>query len=105
MEQRCSYKTWMHERCVPAFARTSMRGRRVGSQPEFAQANLVMLPGEHAFDFLKFCVRNPKPCPVLEVTEAGSPEPVVTAPGADLRPTFPVPRLRARGTRGGATRT
>ena len=51
----------------------------------FAQANLVMLPGEHAFDFLKFCVRNPKPCPVLEVTEAGSPEPVVTAPGADLR--------------------
>ena len=51
----------------------------------FAQANLVMLPGEYAFDFLKFCVRNPKPCPVLEVTEAGSPEPVVTAPGADLR--------------------
>ena len=56
-----------------------------GLAAEFAQANLVMLPGEHAFDFLKFCVRNPKPCPVLEVTEAGSPEPVVTAPGADLR--------------------
>jgi uncharacterized protein YcsI (UPF0317 family) len=51
----------------------------------FAQANLVVLPGEYAFDFLKFCVRNPKPCPVLEVTETGSPEPVVTAPGADLR--------------------
>ena len=51
----------------------------------FAQANLVVLPEEYAFDFLKFCVRNPKSCPVLEVTEAGSPEPVVTAPGADLR--------------------
>src|SRR5919199_2063590 len=51
----------------------------------FAQANLVVLPEEYAFDFLKFCVRNPKPCPVLEVTEAGSPEPVITAPGADLR--------------------
>lgn len=49
------------------------------------QANLVMLPEEYAFDFLKFCVRNPKPCPVLEVTDAGSPEPAIMAPGADLR--------------------
>jgi uncharacterized protein YcsI (UPF0317 family) len=56
-----------------------------GHAAGFAQANLVVLPGEYAFDFLKFCVRNPKPCPILEVTEAGSPEPVVTAPGADLR--------------------
>ena len=41
---------------------------------------------------MKFCVRNPKPCPILEVTEAGSPEPVTTAPGADLR--TDVPRYR-----------
>jgi uncharacterized protein YcsI (UPF0317 family) len=58
----------------------------------FVQANLVVLPSEYAFDFLKFCVRNPRPCPVLEVTEEGSPEPVVTAPGADLR--TDVPRYR-----------
>ena len=63
----------------------------------FTQANLVMLPGEHAFDFLKFCVRNPKPCPVLEVTEAGSPEPVVTAPGADLRTDIPKYRVYEHG--------
>jgi uncharacterized protein YcsI (UPF0317 family) len=54
-----------------------------------AQANLVMLPEEYAFDFLKFCVRNPRPCPVLEVTDPGSPEPAVTAPGADLRTDLP----------------
>lgn len=58
----------------------------------FVHANLVLLPEEFAFDFLKFCVRNPKPCPILEVTEAGSPEPVTTAPGADLR--TDVPRYR-----------
>lgn len=56
------------------------------------QANLVILPEEYAFDFLKFCVRNPKPCPVLEVTDAGSPEPAALAPGADLR--TDVPRYR-----------
>ena len=63
----------------------------------FAQANLVVLPGEYAFDFLKFCVRNPKPCPILEVTEAGSSEPAVTAPGADLRTDVPGYRVYEHG--------
>lgn len=49
------------------------------------QTNLVVLPEDYAFDFLKFCIRNPKPCPVLEVTDEGSPEPPVLAPEADLR--------------------
>jgi uncharacterized protein YcsI (UPF0317 family) len=40
------------------------------------QANLVVLPEADAFGFLRFCLRNPKPCPVLEVCEPGSPEPV-----------------------------
>ena len=53
--------------------------------PGRVQANLVILPGDLAFDFLLFCQRNPKPCPLLEVVEAGSPEPRATAPGADLR--------------------
>ncbi len=67
-------------------------GPTSGLAPEHAQANLVILPRDYAFDFLKFCVRNPKPCPVLEVTDTGSPEPAITAPGADLR--ADVPRYR-----------
>lgn len=38
----------------------------------YAQANLCILPKEYAFDFLLFCMRNPKPCPVLEVGDVGS---------------------------------
>ena len=60
--------------------------------PGFTQANLVALPEADAFDFLRFCVANPKPCPVLDVTDPGSPEPKQMAPGADLR--TDVPRYR-----------
>jgi uncharacterized protein YcsI (UPF0317 family) len=58
----------------------------------FVQANLVVVPRALAFDFLLFCQRNPKPCPLLDVTEPGSPEPVLAAPGADVR--TDVPRYR-----------
>lgn len=37
----------------------------------FAQANLISLPRNLAFDFLLFAQRNPKPCPVLEVLGPG----------------------------------
>ena len=35
--------------------------------------NLAILPQKLAFVFLLFCPRNPKPCPVLEVSEPGIP--------------------------------
>lgn len=54
----------------------------------YVQANLVMLPKSNAFDFLLFCVRNTKPCPILDVLEAGVSEPSI-APGADLRCDLP----------------
>ncbi len=49
------------------------------------QANLAVVPKALAYDFLLFCQRNPKPCPVLDVTDVGSPEPRLLGPGADLR--------------------
>jgi uncharacterized protein YcsI (UPF0317 family) len=57
------------------------------------QANLVILPREWAYDFLVFAQRNPKPCPVLDVTEPGDPEPRIVAPGADLRTDIPKYRV------------
>ncbi len=61
------------------------RGVTSGVAPGYVQANLAILPHDLAFDFLLFCQRNPKPCPLLEVVEAGRTEPALTAPGADIR--------------------
>ncbi|GKY96027.1 hypothetical protein MPSEU_000563200 [Mayamaea pseudoterrestris] len=61
-----------------------------GQCPGFLQCNLVVLPeGQHAFDFLLFCQRNPKACPLIEVCDVGSYHPVGVALGADLRTDLP----------------
>jgi uncharacterized protein YcsI (UPF0317 family) len=71
-------------------------GPTTGAASGFVQANLVMLPQEHAFHFLLFCVRNPKPCPILDVLEPGQTEPAI-APGADLRTDLPLYRIHENG--------
>jgi uncharacterized protein YcsI (UPF0317 family) len=53
--------------------------------PGYVQCNLVVLPKADAYDFLVYCQRNPKACPLIEVTDAGDPHPRFSAPGADLR--------------------
>src|SRR5438477_11273830 len=63
----------------------------------YVQSNLVVVPGDLAFDFLLFCHRNPKPCPLLDVTEPGSPEPRRAAPGGDVRTDVPLYRVYANG--------
>src|SRR5437899_12723410 len=63
----------------------------------YVQANLVVVPRELAFDFLLFCHRNPKPCPLLDVTEPGNAEPRLVAPGADLRTDLPAYRVYRDG--------
>src|SRR5262245_45834413 len=76
-------------------------GELTGPTPGLAlgsvQANLVAVPRDSAFDFLLFCQRNPKPCPLLDVTEPGDPEPRGVAPGADLRTDVPAYRVYRRG--------
>jgi len=57
------------------------------------QGNLVILPKDLAYDFLVFAQRNPKPCPVLDVTEPGDPEPKIVAPGANLATDLPKYRV------------
>ena len=71
----------------------TLAGPTPGLARGFVQANLVVVPKEHAFDFLLFCQRNPKPCPLLDVTEPGDPEPKGVAPGADLRTDLPAYRV------------
>ncbi|WP_094604584.1 Putative hydro-lyase [Sporomusa silvacetica DSM 10669] len=68
-----------------------------GMAQGFTQANLAILKKDIAFDFLLFCQRNPKPCPVLDVTEAGSPVPRLVAPTADIRTDIPKYRIYRQG--------
>ena len=70
-----------------------MTGPTPGLALGYVQANLVVLPRDWAFDFLLFCQRNPKPCPLLDVTEPGDPEPQRVAAGADLRTDLPAYRV------------
>jgi uncharacterized protein YcsI (UPF0317 family) len=55
----------------------------------YLQANLAIVRERHAFDFLRFCQRNPRPCPVIDVTDPGNPEPSIAAPGSDIRTDLP----------------
>src|SRR5258707_9423610 len=87
---------------LPKEIRADIRAGRLSSStaglaPGFVQANLAVLPKEQAYDFLLFCQRNPRPCPLIEVTDVGSPEPVGVAPGADLRTDIPRYRIYKDG--------
>ena len=65
------------------------RGPTAGMCPGYAQANLIILPKDAAADFLLFCQRNRKACPLLEIGAAGDPVLKDVAPGADLRIDLP----------------
>ncbi|MEM8855153.1 MAG: putative hydro-lyase [Pseudomonadota bacterium] len=58
----------------------------------FLQANLAILPSVYALDFLRFCQRNPKPCPVVGVSDTGDPMLATLGDAIDVR--TDVPRYR-----------
>src|SRR2546425_12447087 len=74
-----------------------LTGIAAGLGRNHVQANLAVLPKDVAYDFLLFCQRNPRPCPLLDVTGVGSAEPVGVAPGADLRTDIPRSRIYPHG--------
>lgn len=61
------------------------------------RANLVVLPKEYAYDFLLFTQRNPKSCPILEVSQAGDRLLRKIAPGADIATEIPRYRIYENG--------
>lgn len=63
----------------------------------YAQANLCVLPKEYAYDFLLFAMRNPKSCPVLEVSDLGSRTLKKIAKGADIATDIPKYRIYENG--------
>ncbi|MFT8458167.1 MAG: putative hydro-lyase [Liquorilactobacillus ghanensis] len=72
-------------------------GQTSGLAAGFTQANLVILPRSLAYDFLLFAQRNPKPCPILEVSDAGSRNLRQFAHDVDLANDFPKYRIYRDG--------
>ncbi len=77
---------------APAQARAAFRtgtaATTTGWCQGYTQANLVAIPRDWAYDLLLFAQRNPKPCPILDVTDAGATA-TPMAPGVDLRTDLP----------------
>ena len=85
----------------PAMLRSLCRtgqftGQTAGLGQGHVQANLIILPAADAFDFLLFCQRNPRACPLIEVLEPGQFAPRC-APGADIRRDLPGYRVFEHG--------
>ena len=67
-------------------------GHTSGVARDHVQGNVVILPQSLAADFLRYCQRNPKPCPLLAVSEPG--DPMLPKLGADIDIRTDVPRYR-----------
>jgi uncharacterized protein YcsI (UPF0317 family) len=67
-------------------------GHTAGLAPGYVQGNLCILPRAYAADFLSFCQRNPRPCPLLGASEPG--DPYLPELGSDLDIRTDVPGYR-----------
>jgi len=69
-----------------------LSGHTSGLAPDLVQGNLMILPAQYAGDFLLFCQRNPKPCPLLGVSAPGE----ISFPGLgqDIDIRTDIPRYR-----------
>jgi uncharacterized protein YcsI (UPF0317 family) len=81
----------------PTSLRTLIRSGRYTEQtsglaPGRVQANLAILPADWASEFLLFCQMNPKPCPVLAVTNPG--DPIFHTLGTDVDVRTDAPRYK-----------
>lgn len=69
------------------------RGHTGALAKGFVQANLAIMSLDYAEDFLRFCQRNPKPCPLLAMSEPGDPRLPELAEDLDIRTDLPSYRV------------
>jgi uncharacterized protein YcsI (UPF0317 family) len=72
-------------------------GQTAGLAPGFVQGNLVVLPNDLADEFLRFCQQNPRPCPLIAVSEPGDPRIPALGEDLDLRTDLPCYRVWRNG--------
>lgn len=80
-----------------AIRSAAFSGHTAGLAPGKLQCNIAILPEAYALDFLRFCLRNPKPCPIVGVSETGDPALPTLGPDIDIRHDLPRYRLYRDG--------
>ena len=65
------------------------QGHTAGLAPGYLQANLVIVEDIYALDFMRYCQRNPKPCPVVGVGDNGNPMMTTLGQDIDIRTDVP----------------
>ena len=65
------------------------RSHTAGLGRGYLQANLAIMPEAYALDFMRYCQRNPKPCPLTGVSDTGNPMMVTMGADIDIRTDVP----------------
>lgn len=101
-----SYET-MKSRALPqqrAAIRTgSYRSHTAGLGQGYLQANLAIMPETVALDFMRYCLRNPKPCPLTGVSDTGNPKMITMGRDIDIRTDVPAYNIYRNGRLAGST--
>ena len=63
----------------------------------YLQANLAIMPEAYALDFMRFCQRNPKPCPLTGVSDTGNPMMATMGRDIDIRTDVPAYNVYRQG--------
>jgi len=72
-------------------------GHTAGLAPGVLQVNLAIMPERYGLDFMRYCQRNPKPCPLAGVSETGDPRMPTLGRDIDLRHDVPAYNVYREG--------
>ena len=70
-----------------------LHGHTAGRAPGIVQGNVAILPARYAADFRRYCEKNPKPCPLLAMSEPGNSDLPELGDGIDIRTDVPAYRV------------
>lgn len=86
-----------------AIRANTYRAHTAGLGDGFLQTNLAIMTEDHALDFMRFCQRNPKPCPLVGVSDTGNPMMFTLGGDIDIRTDVPSYNVYRNGVLDGTT--
>jgi uncharacterized protein YcsI (UPF0317 family) len=90
-------KSWDVSAVRNAIRTADYRSHTAGLAPGVLQSNLAILPAAYALDFMRYCQRNPKPCPLSGVSDTGNPMMFTLGRDIDIRTDVPAYNIYKNG--------